>query len=376
VLTAELVAATLVFTLTRNLTTHFATRTRASFETVPFTLLQAMGPTLGLALGLVGVSMISPTPAMLLWAYAAAQLLGLVIALPLMRFELRAPRIDWHLFERAWQYGAPVLVAAGFAWVSMQSIRFVVEYEQGAAAVGLVTVGWWLGLRLTAFSSLLVTGATFNVAVERMRELGDEGALPQFATNGALLLAILVPSVMGAFLFNTEIVNALVAAPYREITIAILPLSIVAGACQAFSDHATDQAFLVFQRSKLTALSSGLEGTLTAVLCWTGLKLGGFYGAVAGCAVAALIASMFSFALARTLFGYYLRWSDLARIGVATAVMAFAQMLMPEAGSLLRLVLEIAVCAGVYFVVMSLFYPVLARQAIDAVRTRLTRREV
>jgi len=132
----------------------------------------------------------------------------------------------------------------------------------------------------------------------------------------------------------------------------------------------------VFQRSKLTALSSGLEGTLTAVLCWAGLHLGGFYGAVAGCAVAALIAAMFSFALARTLFGYYLRWADLARIAVATAVMALAQMLMPQAGSLMRLMIEIAVCAGVYFAVMAVLYPALAQQAIDGARARLTRREV
>lgn len=370
----ELVVATIAFTLTRNLTTHFAWRARARFETIPFTLLQAMGPTAGLAFGLVGLSMIEATPAMLLWCYAAAQALGLAIALPLMRLDIRMPRVDWRLFERAWEYGAPLLLAAVLAWVSVQGIRFIVEYEQGAAAVGLVTVGWWLGLRLTAFSALLVTGASFNVAVERVRETGDESALPQFATNGALLLAILVPSVIGAFLFNQAIVCALVAAPYREITTAILPLSILAGALHAFRDHGTDQPFLVFARTKLAALTTGLEATLTVVMCWAGLRLDGVYGAVAGCAIAALIAAVFSFALARMLFNYYLRWGDLARIAVATAIMAFAQMLMPYPGSLLWLVIEIALCAGVYFAAMGVLYPALARQGIDMVRNRLVRR--
>lgn len=376
IVSVELVIATIAFTLTRNLTTHFAWRARARFETVAFTLLQSMGPTLGLAFGLISVSMIAATPAMLLWSYAAAQLLGLAIALPLMRFDIRKPRVDWSLFERAWTYGAPLLLAAVLAWVSVQGIRFIVEYEQGAAAVGLVTVGWWLGLRLTAFSALLVTGASFNVAVERVRETGDESALPQFATNGALLLAILVPSVVGAFLLNKDIVWALVAEPYREITTTILPLSILAGALHSFRDHGPDQPFLVFARTKLAALTTGLEAVLTVLMCWAGLKLGGFHGAVAGCAIAALIAAGFSFALARMLFGYYLRWRDLARIAVATAVMALAQMLMPGAGSLLRLVIEIAVCAAVYFAVMGVLYPAISRQAIDTVRTRLTRRAV
>jgi O-antigen/teichoic acid export membrane protein len=373
-ISSELVIATIAFTLTRNLTTHFAWRARARFETIAFTLLQAMGPTLGLGFGLVAVSMIAATPAMLLWSYAAAQVLGLVISLPLMRFDIRAPQIDWRLFERAWAYGAPLLVAAVLAWVSVQGIRFIVEYEQGAAAVGLVTVGWWLGLRLTAFSALLVTGASFNVVVERVRETGDESALPQFATNGALLLAILAPSVIGAFLLNKEIVLALVAAPYREITTAILPLSILAGALHAFRDHGTDQPFLVFARTKLAALSTGLEAVLTVVMCWAGLRLDGVYGAVAGCAVAAAIAMVFSFALARTLFGYYLRWADVARVAIATAVMALAQSVMPEASSLTRLVIEIGACAAVYFAAIGVLYPALSRQVADTLRARLVRR--
>ncbi|MBI1212602.1 MAG: hypothetical protein GC190_14150 [Alphaproteobacteria bacterium] len=373
---AQLVAATIAFTLTRNLTTHFAWRARARFETIPFTLLQAMGPTLGLAFGLVGVSMISATPEMLLWGYAAAQILGLVISLPLMRFDIRLPRVDWRLFERAWEYGAPLLLAAVLAWVSVQGIRFIVEYEKGAAAVGLVTVGWWLGLRLTAFSALLVTGASFNVAVERVREAGNEGALEQFAANGALLLAVLAPSVIGTFLLNKAIVGALVAEPYRAMTTAILPLSILAGALHAFRDHGTDQPFLVFTRTRLAAVSTGLEAVLTVIMCWAGLRFAGVYGAVAGCAIAAAIALVFSFVLARTLFGYYLRWGDLGRIAIATGVMALAQSFMPEPSSLVQLTIEIGACAAVYFVVIGALYPELAQHVIDVLRSRLVRREV
>jgi O-antigen/teichoic acid export membrane protein len=373
-LSVELLIATVAFTLTRNLSTHFAARARARFETLAFTVLQAAGPTLGLAFGLVALTTVAATPEMLLWSYSAAQLLGLAAALPLMRFDLRRPRIDWRLFEAAWSYGAPLLLASVLAWISVQGIRFIVDYEQGPAAVGLLTVGWWLGLRLTAFSALLVTGASFNVVVEHVRENGHDGALPQFATNGALLLAILVPSVVGAFLLNKEIVDALVAEPYRAITVAILPMAICAGALHAFRDHATDQPFLVFARTRLAALSTGLEAVLTVLMCWAGLRIAGVYGAVVGCTIAALIATVFSFALARMLFSYYLRWGDIARIAIATGIMALAQSLMPEASSWSRLVLEIAACAAIYFAIMAALYPALTRQFSDAFRTRFLRR--
>ena len=153
-------------------------------------------------------------------------------------------------------------------------------------------------------------------------------------------------------------------------------MSILAGALHAFRDHGTDQPFLVFARTKLAALSTGLEAVLTVLMCWAGLRIDGVYGAVAGCVIAAAIATVFSFALARMLFGYYLRWSDIARIAVATAAMAAAQSLMPDASSLARLVIEIAVCALVYFAVMGVLYPGLSRQVIDTLRARLIRRPV
>jgi O-antigen/teichoic acid export membrane protein len=354
---ATLAAATLGFTLTRNISSHFADRARARFQTVPYTLLQSVGAVFGLLFGLAAVMLIAPTAEMLLWSYTLAQLAGLAIALPLMRLTWARPMLHEALLHAAWKYGAPLLVASVLAWVGSHAIRFVVEADLGMAAVGYMTVGWWLGLRLTMFASLLVTGASFSVAVERIRDVGHREALPQFATNGALLLAILVPSVAGVWLLTESLATMLVAATYVPATIEILPLAVAAGAIRAFKNHGSDQCFLLFERTTLNIWSTAIEAGSTIACCWIGLRLGGISGAVEGCVVAALLSTAISFALANRLFGYHLRWADLARIAFATLAMSGLLVLLPRADSLGNLLLEIAAGALAYGLVIALLYP-------------------
>jgi O-antigen/teichoic acid export membrane protein len=365
-----LAAATLAFTLTRNLSGHCADRARSRFQTIPYTLLQSVGPVLGLLLGFAGVTWIVQTPEVLLWSYTAAQIVGLAIALPLMRLTWRWPQLDPELLAGAWRYGAPLLLASVFAWVGSHAIRFVVEADIDMAAVGYLTVGWWLGLRVTMVASMLVTGASFSVAVERIREVGHRAALPQFATNGALLLAILVPSVVGVAMLTESIATVLVAEPYVPATIGILPLAVAAGAVRAFKNHGSDQCFLLFERTTINIWSTAFEAAATIVLCWIGLRLGGIEGAVQGCLAAAVLCTAASFAVANRLFGYHLRWADLGRIGLATAAMAALLAFWPEAHSLAGLALVIVAGAGIYGTVLASLYP----QSAQFILAKLSRR--
>jgi O-antigen/teichoic acid export membrane protein len=370
----ELVVATIAFTLTRNLCTHFSERARAQFETLAFTLLQLVGSVLGLTLGLIAVAFIERTPEALLWSYALAQLLGLTLAIPLMRFGALRPQVDWLLLQRSWVYGAPVLLAGVFAWGSNNTIRFVIEYDQGVAAVGLVTVGWWLGQRLSSFAALLVTGASFNVAVERLRQLGPAAGLPQLAANAAFLLAILCPTVAGALLLNEELVGALVAGPYRQMTVAVLPLALITGTLHAFRDHTAEQALMLFARTRLTILTTGVEVVATVILCWVGLRIAGAVGAASGCMIAAAVAAAFGVALAHVKCGFYIRPADLLRIGSATAAMALAVTVMPHSSTWSGLAIDIVGGATIYFGVIAILYPAIPRQLIDKFRARLQQR--
>lgn len=363
------IAATVAFTLSRNISSHFGDRARAQFQTLPYSILQIVGSLFGLLLGLLAVQRWEPTPEALLWCYALAQTAGLILALPLMRLRLRRPHFEPALLRAAARYGLPLLLSSVLGWVATHAIRLVVQADMGIEAVGYVTVGWWLGLRLTTFASLLVTGASFSIAVEKARIGGAREALPQLATNGALLLGVLAPSVVGAIVLNVSFVHTLVAAQYADITAQILPWAVATGAIRAFKNHGSDQSFLVFERTTLNIWSTMLEAGLTVILCWIGLHWGGLTGAVIGCCAAAALSEAVSCYVAWSRFGYALRLGDLARIALATVAMAGILVLLPPARSLGELFLDVAAGAATYGLVILLAFPMV----LQSVRGRLMR---
>ncbi len=100
----------------------------------------------------------------------------------------------------------------------------MVEHDAGAAAVGLLTVGWGLGLRATSFASMLTTAAAFPVAMKRAREDGMDAGQAQLERNGELLLLALAPIAVGLWAISEPLVTLVVSQDYREMTIAVLPL--------------------------------------------------------------------------------------------------------------------------------------------------------
>ncbi len=372
--TVHFALAAVAFTLTRNIGSHFADRARAHFEITAYSIIQITGSLLGFLLGLLSVAYVAPTPEALLWSYAAAQALGLALALPLMRVGLRMPRFDRAILAAAWRYGAPLFIASVLVWAGSHSIRFIVQADLGVEAVGYITVGWWLGLRLTTFASMLVTGASFSIAVERIRAVGPKGALPQFATNGALLLAILAPSVAGVIVLSASLVEVLVAPVYAPLTVQILPLAVAAGAIRAFKNHGSDQCFLLFERTTLNVWSTVIEASATVICCIVGLKLGGMVGAAAGCLAAAVIAEIFSFVVANRIFGYYLRLADLAKIAAATLAMVLALVFLPQPHALAGLITEVTVGALSYGAALALMFPSEVKAFIAKAQARLARR--
>ncbi|MCC6919838.1 MAG: oligosaccharide flippase family protein [Alphaproteobacteria bacterium] len=352
----SLVVATAAFTVTRNLGTHFAARARAETSDIAFTILQVVGPAGGLALGVFALANVSATPEALLYALAIAQGLGLIAGLPFMSFRPLRPHADRAMLRSAWVYGAPLLLSNLLEWPSIHGIRLIVEAGLGVAGVGLMTVAWWLGLRLAAFVALLVTGATFAAAIAKLDRGGAEEARAQLADNGALLLALLLPATVGVMLLARPLAELLVAPEFAATTGKLLPLAMCAGALRAFREHASEQSLLVFRRTHATIVTTMVEMPTTVILCTIGMLTGGLEAAVAGCAVAALGGALFSYAYAARLTGYYLRASDLARVAGATAVMAAAMLVLPPAATATELALTIVFGAAVYGLAATLLW--------------------
>lgn len=370
----SLAAAALTYCLSRTLATHLADRARTSADTLAYTVMHVTWPILGLVLGIAFVHFFAPTAANVLWGYAIAQIVALAGVMLRLGIGIRPHAISGTMIKIALRYGLPLVVGGLFVWLANNGLRFVIEHTQGATAVGLVTVGWGLGLRAAAFAAMLVTAAAFPLAVARSREHGMAEGQAQLVRNGVLLLAILAPAAGGLWAISDPLVERIVAAPFREMTAAVLPWAILAGAARNLRIHFGEQVFLLREETQVPLVNDVIDGLTTMVGAAIGLAYGGLPASVAGAAVGSIVSLFITLAFGAYQHNFTMPLPHLLRIGSATAIMMLVLAVLPKSSNIAAL--GGLICAGgaVYAMALAAFYP--AERAEGLIRLRRLRQRV
>lgn len=354
---APLMIAAAGYVSTRTITTHFAERARAQEDIVSYSILATSGPVLGLAIGVAIALLVAPTPAAALGGLAIAQVLGLALVLPRMRLGSPTGPWDREMLKAAFRYGLPFLLTGPLIWLSANGIRFIVELALGSAAVGLLTVGWALGQRGAAVTAMMTTAAAYPLAVKRTREEGTARGAEQLGRNGILLFLLLAPAMGGLVALGPQIIDLLVAAPYRAVTIDILPYAALAGLIQNMRLHFTNQIYLLIERPSQAVIVDLTEALALVILCTAGVYFGGIKGAVIGALLAMIIGIATSIAHGRRTAGLTVPYLELARVAAATMIMVALLQFVPRQVGWMLLVGEIALGAVIYAISILVLYP-------------------
>jgi O-antigen/teichoic acid export membrane protein len=350
-----LIVVTIVFVVTRSITGHLAERARASSHIGAYTLAQTVGPVLGCLIGFGAVVLGQRNATAVLLGFAVAQ----TIALPfLWRILGLGTKIgfDGAIFSVAARYGAPLLGAAVFAWLSVNGLRVVVQEFDGAAAVGLVSVGWGLGQRATAAAAMLVTAAAYPLAVKRAITHSREAALAQLAQSGALLIGVLAPVTAGLLMVNQKAVHLLIGPDFQSLTLTILPIAVLSGAVRVLRLQYADQAFLLAERTDVVFWVYGLEALLTLPLCVLGYFEGGLVGACAGCLLGHVLAAILTIVLAIGRFALPFAMGHFVRIALSTLLMTALLASVPWPETRLGLTVETIAAGLIYLCAIGIFY--------------------
>lgn len=372
--TVSLILASIAHIVSRAVVVHLSERARAEHDLVTYTVLQTVWPVVGLGLGAALVELVDSNVAMVLWGYTIAQLATIGVALWRLEIGANPLSFDRTLLQRALRYGLPLLGGAFFIWVAINAIRFIVEWREGAAAVGLITVGWMLGFRASMFAAMLVTAAAFPIAVRRSRQEGLDAGQAQLERNGVLLLVALMPAATGLWLVGDPLVKLVVAEAYQAITVAILPLAILAGGFRTFRIHFGEQIFLLREQPMVPLYNDIFDAVAAIAGAGLGLAVGGLPGSIAGSALAALASLAVTLVVGWRMHRYALPVSDVARIAAATAVMAFAVSWVPLGPDVASIALAAGVGIAVYAAALALLYPEGARGALAVLAERRQRR--
>jgi O-antigen/teichoic acid export membrane protein len=371
--TWALITAAILQSVGRLAVAQLSDRVRTLGDTISYSILQIGWPVGGFILALALILAVAPTATMVLTGYAAAQVISL--ALVLLRIDVgRHPgRFARDVVAKAMTYALPLVIGGVLVWVANNGIRFVVEWRDGAAAVGLVSVGWSIGLRIASVAAMMVTAAGFPLALARARDGGAEAGQAQLARNGVLLLAALAPASAGLWMISDQLVPLFVGEAFRDVTAAILPASILAGAARSFRIHCGEQVFLLHERPMGPLVNDAVDAVAALALGGFGLWMGDLPGLVAGAAIGAALSLIVTMAWGWWSYGFALPTLDVARIALATAAMMAALMLVPAAHSPLALAITIVGGAVVFAAVMAALYPAERRKALALAREMASR---
>ena len=357
-----LLAAAIVYVISRSLNLYIGERARVRQQIGVYSIQQIIGPSAGFLIGLVMIRMFGQDPEWPLFGYAIAQFTGTLIVLPKIGYGRNLWPIDREIIRHAVHYGVPLIIGGALSWVGLNASRFAVNDLLGVAAAGLVAVGYGLGQRAAAVAAMLVTAAAFPIAVRRMEESGAKAAMQQLADNSALLVAILAPSIVGIFMLREEIVHLLIAERFQAVTLAILPLSALAGAIRNFRAHFGDQVFLLHNRTRLLMAVAAIDAAVTVIFSIAFIWKWGVVGGAVASVAAAACAAIASFSIGFSKFGLTLPLSHMIRIAIATAAMAGLLSILPQANNFVMLAAHIAAGAALYPVVLAVLYgPSLAK---------------
>jgi O-antigen/teichoic acid export membrane protein len=337
------------FFISRTLLVHYGEWARADHLIGAFTTSQLIGSVVGSGLSIVALMVFGPLPSAALGAQAAGNLLALVVLFGQAKLRLRWGTFDQAIFGDAMTYSAPLIVSGGLAWVATNCIRVLVQFSEGAVGLGLLSVGWGLGQRIASVLAMLFTAATYPLAVSNLEGGDRKGALAQVSLNGVFLLTFLTPTVAGAALLSSPLVTIMISAQFRDMTIMILPIAILAAAVRALRIHTSDQTMILLERTRVTMYANLFEAVVNVVFCAVGLYLGGIVGAAVGVLAGTIAACIASFAYSFLRLGLPAPsgWT-LMRIVLATAVMSAVVRLLPAPVNSMTLVLTVAAGATAY----------------------------
>jgi len=327
-----LYAGACFYIITRSYLGYLSEKARRQGDILAYSTLQIGGPLGGLVLTLALMTILPVAPERVLLDFAIAHFLASAALAWRLGVLVKPGQVDRAIIGAAFGFGVPILVSNIFGWFAAHGIRFVVQYGASPTALGLLSVGWGIAIRITAVAAMVVAAAAYPLAVRAMERGDIEGARSQISANSALLLGLIAPSTVGVIAISEPFVALLVAPEYQAATIAILPWALVGAAIRNLRMHGWDQMYLLFEAPRAMVTLEFIEAALTALAALIGLMTAGLVGAVMGAAIAALVIAIADYIYLNRRFGLHAPISFYLRILASTGLMYLALRILPQLG--------------------------------------------
>ena len=236
----------------------------------------------------------------------------------------RAPMapIEWTLLGTFLTLGV-ALTASGFLFAFHSALdRLMVAWLLGGASAGVYGASADLVRQIILVPAGSVAAAVTPLAVLALSHGGPGEARKQLEAGAELLLAVLVPAVIGLALTSPYLVEFVLGQAFRATARSIVPILAFAWLFQSITHSYVHLSYHLAKRPGLGTAQGLITLAVNAATLWPLISLFGLPGAAASLVAAEAAGAAFGFALTRYAHPLPGMWRPLRRVGAAAGIMA------------------------------------------------------
>ena len=266
---------------------------------------------------------------------------------------IKQPRaaMDWKTFRFLFVFGIGITLSAIATAALQPLVRLLAPEFISLTDSGKLVLAMDISQKIIGVIGVSINVITLQATI-RARELGEESImLERTGMQLSVVLAVLVPTVLGFLMVRSEFTSIFVPEVYRDIFSSNVGWCMVAAGILGFRAFALDTIFVVLGRPYLGLI--GPLATVAATLIAT-LFLLSRYGSdplvfSQGFCVGVTTGAFVSFVVARRYCCFPIEWGNYIKIVSSTVLMVGVVSLCMFQSDLVRIMVSVSAGGGAYF---------------------------
>jgi O-antigen/teichoic acid export membrane protein len=271
---------------------------------------------------------------------------------------------DKEMAQAVIHYGLPLVAVQGLQYFVNVSDRFFIEHFLGTEATGHYAVVSDLLQKTLIFIMLLINMITLPDIMRGHEAEGEEKSRRMLGNNLLLQCGLGFPAAAGLAMLAPGTANLLLGAEFREPAILLLPWLAAAMLARCMMSFYFSVVFLLIKQTRKMILPILLILLLQAPASWLVIPQWGLEGAGAVALGSSLAGLLVSCLMARKSYRLFWPWKDLAKLALATLVMAAALWFLRGYATPLTYLASVAAGGTLYGVMLLALNPAGIRQKI------------
>ncbi len=320
----------------------------ATLESKKYSLLATLQALLSAGFAIGFLYLISPSPEMVI----IGQMLGYAVLLVADRKNvvkfLALSNATRATMREIWSYGWAIMLVSILGFSISKGSRFILQDLLGSEAVGLYSAAYSLAEQAILSVFMIIVMASHPLAVKTIEQESPEKMKAQLEKNALWIFGLGLPAAVGFGMLAPEMATVFLGAQFRTEAIAIMPWVALSTFLFGLKAHYIDHSFQLAKKNKIL-----LYVLVPAALFHIGanyalIPIYGLMGAVYAGVLAYSFSIVITFWAARRVFPLPLPLLGIAKIILATGVMAGGLYFVHLPSLTLSLVVKILVGGGLY----------------------------